>query len=122
LVDLDCLLDSYELSGEPPSFDSLLKREAGGGPLDHAAIVRAAANVPPMPGAVEMNQREAYRQRLIAANRALDGQVVNELGKGAIEGIAVAGLAVVAAVLGREVAVLGGLGLLGVAIFGGDRR
>jgi hypothetical protein len=75
-----------------------------------------------MPGATEMNEREAYRQRLIAANRALDGQVVNELGKGTLEGVAVAGLAVVAAVLGPEVAVLGGLVLLGVAIFGGDRE
>jgi hypothetical protein len=111
----------FERSGDPPSVTHLVEHEPRGGPLDHAAIVRAAANVPPIPGAAEMSEREAYRQRLIAANRALDGQVVNELGKGAIEGLSVAGLAVVAVTLGPELAVVGAVLLLGAVVFGGDR-
>jgi hypothetical protein len=111
---------AFELGGDP--FSELVEREPRGGPLDHAAIVRAAANVPAMPGATETNEREAYRQRLIAANRALDGQVVNELGKGTLEGVAVAGLALVAVTLGPEIAVVGAVVLIGAALFGGERQ
>jgi hypothetical protein len=112
----------FELRAELPSYADLVEREPRGGPLDHAAIVRAAANIRPLPGAAEGNEREAYRQRLIAANRALDGQVVNELGKGTIEGIAVASLAVVAVTLGPELAVVGAVALIGASLFGGDRQ
>jgi hypothetical protein len=113
---------AFEPSRAPASFADLTEHEPRGGPLDHAAIVRAAANVPAMPGAAEMSERETYRQRLIAANRALDGQVVNELGKGTLEGVAVAGLALAAVTLGPQIAVVGAIVLIGAALFGGDRQ
>lgn len=64
---------------------------------------------------------ESYRQRLMAANRALDGRVVNETAKGVIEGVAVAGLFVVGALFGAEVAIGAGVVALGVAFFRGRR-
>lgn len=109
-----------ELRDGPPSFESLVKHEPRGGPLDRlGAVVKEAASLPALPGASEANEHETYRQKLIAANRALDGQVVNELGKGAIEGVALAGLAIVATIFGVEVALVSGIAVVGVAIFGG---
>jgi hypothetical protein len=106
----------------PPSLAALVEREPRGGALDHGAIVRGAQDVPTLPGARETGEREAYRQRLVAANRALDGLVVNEAGKGAIEGLGAAALAVVALTLGPEAAVFGALAWGAAALFGGGRR
>ena len=88
-----------------PSFDALVTREPRGGSIDQTAVVTGAMNIPPLPGTVETTERERYRQKLIAANRALDGHVVNGVAKGSIEGVIFAGIAA-----------------LGVAIFGGGRK
>jgi hypothetical protein len=109
------------VADEPPSLATLVKHEPRGGAIDHAAIVKGAMSVAPLPGASEANQHEAYRQRLIAANRSLDGQVVNELGKGALEGVALAGIGVVWTIFGWEIAAVAGVAVLGAAIFGGGK-
>jgi hypothetical protein len=67
-------------------FDSLVKHEPRGGAVDHDAIVKGAPNVPPLPGASEMNVHEAYRQRLIAGVRANEGRIVNGAARGGLFG------------------------------------
>jgi hypothetical protein len=104
-----------------PSFDALAKHEPRGGSIDHSAIVTDAANVRPVPGTNEATEYEHRRRILISANRAVDGQVVNEAAKDAIEGVALTGLVVVGTIFGAEVAVVAGLAALGVAIFGGRK-
>ena len=46
--------------------------------------------MPALPGASEANEREAYRHKLIAANRALDAAQLNVTAGGALTGLFVA--------------------------------
>jgi hypothetical protein len=70
-----------------PSLGELVKHEQRGAPADQgAAIAKKALDVPALPGAREMNEREAYRQRLIAGVRANEGRVVNGAARGGLWG------------------------------------
>ncbi len=78
-----------------PSLGAIIKHEPRGAAIDqNAAIARRALDVPALPGASELNEQEAYRQRLIAANRALDARQVNSTTGGALAGLLVAGVLV----------------------------
>jgi hypothetical protein len=88
----------FKPGDDPRSLPGLVKHEPRGGPIDHAAIVKDAMNVPPLPGASEANEREAYRTRLVAGIRGMGGQVVNNAAGGAVAGAAT-GLALAAGVV-----------------------
>jgi hypothetical protein len=99
----------FELGDDLPSLAALIKHEPRGATVDQsAAIARSALDVPSLPGAGDANEREAYRRRLVAANRALDGFQFNTTASGAIAGLAVAGGLVLG---GIEGAVVVGLGM-----------
>jgi hypothetical protein len=104
-----------------PSIEALLETEPRGGAIDQAMVIREAANVPPLPGASENAEREKRRQMLIAANRALDGRVINEAAKGTLEGVALAGAVAVGALLSPGFVVMAGAAALGISVFGGRK-
>jgi hypothetical protein len=102
---------SSESAAIVPSLASLVREEPRNGPLDQDnARALASLDGPALPGAAEANEREAYRQKLIAANRALDGRTVNSTVEGALVGM---GLAAVGVVFGLEVAVVGAVAVGG---------
>jgi hypothetical protein len=99
----------FELGDDLPSLGALIKHEPRGATVDKsAAIAKSALDVPALPGASEANEREAYRQRLVAANRALNGFQFNTTASGAVAGLAVASGLVLG---GIEGAVVVGLGM-----------
>jgi hypothetical protein len=107
---------------EPPSLP-VFARDPRGGPVDHAAAVATAAlDVPALPGAADTEHRAELRRKKIAAIQANRGRVLNELGRGTIETwLTLTGVAVVAALVGPEVAIVGGVVALGGAIMWGRR-
>jgi hypothetical protein len=97
-----------ELRADPPSLGMLVQHEPRGAAVDQAAdIAKRALDLPALPGASEANERGAYRQRLIAANRALDGAQFNATASGAVSGLLVAAGLVVGGIEGAVVFVLG---------------
>jgi hypothetical protein len=99
----------FELRSDPPSLGALVKHESRGAAVDQgAAIAKGALEVPALAGASEANGREAYRQRLIAGNRALDGSQFNTTASGAVAGVFVAAGLVLG---GVEGAIAVGLGI-----------
>ena len=111
-----------------PSMDDLLRGESRGGAVDdeleRQRILHESAGVTPLPGAAEMAATEIRRRQLVAWNRGLDDHITNELGRGALEGLGVAGLVGVAVFVGTEVAIVGAVAWAGVALVrrltGGD--
>jgi hypothetical protein len=75
----------------PPSLDALVRHEPRGAVVDQgAAIAKSALDMPALPGTSEVKERGAYRQKLVATNRALDGAQFNTTARGAVSGLVVA--------------------------------
>jgi hypothetical protein len=92
----------------PPSLDALVRHEPRGAAVDQgAAIAKSALDMPALPGTSEANERGAYRQRLVAANRALDGAQFNATASGVVSGALVAAGLVVGGIEGAAVVGLG---------------
>jgi hypothetical protein len=110
-----------KLPTELPSLPEIA-RDPRGGPVDHAAAIVKAPDVPALRGSGDTDERAELRRKKIAAIQANRGRVLNELGRGTIETwLTLAGVAVVAAVAGPQVAIVGGVVALGAAILWGRR-
>jgi hypothetical protein len=102
---VDCSI--VRLPMEPPSLPTLVRDEPRGGAVDrNADVAGAAAEVPELPGPPH-SERKAYRQRLIAANRAVGLAQFNTTAGGAIAGALFAAGLVLAGVEGVVVVGVG---------------
>jgi hypothetical protein len=111
------------LPDDLPSLGALVRHEPRGASVDQgAAIAQRALELPALPGTGDTEKRAELRRKKIAAITANRGRVLNELGRGTIEAwLALTGLAVVAALAGPEVALVGGVLALGAAVLVGRR-
>lgn len=84
-----------------------LAEQPRGGPVDqddpHRRTLEDAAQFHGMPGAEEAQNREEHRRKLIATVKALEDEMLNEVGQGMLEGaVAGVGLDLLLILLDRE--------------------